>query len=174
MENVLSFPRWVFWASPAQPLQAKVLDLLWMFGTRMHCWDILSLRKQPRACGPFPSPGPCCLSLPGCSEAEHPGAGGSWLVWGSQAPLAELPGLVGPRWCPRQGSDCMKLFTSDFAVYKRDVGWVGGTSQASGGLGTVLSAPACSKADTTGIMQVSRGSPGQLWSMGRKAEVAVA
>lgn len=36
----------------------------------------------------------------------------------------------------------MKLFTSDFAVYKRDVGWVGGTSQASGGLGNMLSAPA--------------------------------
>lgn len=46
----------------------------------------------------------------------------------------------------------MKLFTSDFAVYKRDVGWVGGTSQASGGLGNVLSAPACSKAETTGIL----------------------
>lgn len=42
----------------------------------------------------------------------------------------------------------MKLFTSDSAVYKRDVGWVGGTSQASGGLGNALSAPACSKAGT--------------------------
>lgn len=45
----------------------------------------------------------------------------------------------------------MKLFTSDSAVYKRDVGWVGGTSQASGGLGNVSSAPACSKAGTAGV-----------------------
>lgn len=149
--------------------------LLWMFGTRMHHWGKPSLRKQHRACGPFPSPGPCCLSLPGCSEAEHQGAGGSWSVWGgAKPPLQNSPGSCGPRWFPCQGSDCMKLFTSDFAVYKRDVGWVGGTSQASGGLGNVLSAPACSKAETTGVTQVPRGSPSQLWSMGRKAEVALA
>lgn len=42
----------------------------------------------------------------------------------------------------------MKLFTSDSAVYKREAGWVGGgISQASGGLGNALSAPACSEAD---------------------------
>lgn len=63
----------------------------------------------------------------------------------------------------------MKLFTSDFAVYKRDAGWVGGTSQASGGLRNVLSAPACSKADTTGIMQVSWGSPSQLLVHGEES-----
>ena len=64
----------------------------------------------------------------------------------------------------------MKLFTSDYAVYKRDVGWVGGTSQASGGLGNVLSAPACSKADAAGIVRVSWGSPGQLRSTGRREQ----
>lgn len=64
----------------------------------------------------------------------------------------------------------MKLFTSDSAVYKRDVGWVGGTSQASGGLGNALSAPACSKAGTTSIVQVSWGSPRHLWSVGRREQ----
>lgn len=87
MENVqASLPRWVYRASPAQLLQAKLLPLLWMFGTRMCHGENPSLRKQHRACGPFPSPGPGCLSLPGCSEAEHAGAGGSWLVWGEPSP----------------------------------------------------------------------------------------
>lgn len=63
----------------------------------------------------------------------------------------------------------MKLFTSDYAVYKRDWG-EGGASQASGGLGNVLSAPACSQADTIGITQASRGSSSQLWSMGRREQ----
>lgn len=79
-------------------------------------------------------------------------------------------GLWGPSRCLCWGSDCMKLFTFDYAVYKRDVGWVGGSSQASGGLGNVLSAPAYSKADTAGIVQVSRGSPSQLRSMGRREQ----
>lgn len=176
MENVqASLPRWVYRASPAQLLQAKLLPLLWMFGTRMCHGENPSLRKHHRACGLFPSPGPGCLCLfLAAVKLSMQVLGVAGWCGGSQAPLAELSRLMRPQTgCPRQGSDCMKLFTSDFAVYKRDVGWVGGTSQASGGLGNVLSAPACSKADTTGIMQVSWGSPGRLWSMGRKAEVAL-
>jgi len=133
------------------------------------------LGKRHRACSRAPRPG--CLHLLAAARIRGWGDLVSWGGWGgARHPLVRPhrpPGLRGPGRCPPGGSDCMKLFTSDYAVYKRDVGWVGGSSQVSGGLGNVLSAPACSKATAASLVRVSRGPPGRLRSVGRTAEVAL-
>lgn len=75
----------------------------------------------------------CSPSLPGHVEAQNPGAGSCLLsvcVGGEPRTLSPSPAALQAG--GEGGVDCMKLFTSDYAVYKRGVGWVGGTSSQPG------------------------------------------
>lgn len=127
---------------------------------RSRCREIQAKEKQTlKTCSALPSSGPGHLQLLEASVGTGGFRGG-----GSQVPSPQIlpPWRLAEPSRSRAGGDCMKLFTSDSAVYKREAGWVGrgGISQASGGLGNALSAPACAVV----------GPPGQLQAMGRREQ----